>query len=32
VTLLWLFWDLFGCEAYDSFQIVCAAFADSVPW
>lgn len=27
-----LLWDLFGCEAYDYFNVVCAAFADTVPW
>ena len=32
MSLLWLFWDLFGCEAYDSFQIVCAMFVDSTTW
>ena len=27
-----LIWDLFGCEAYDYFNVFCASIADSVPW
>lgn len=29
---LWLLWDLYGCEAYDYFNVLCAAFADEAPW
>jgi len=25
-------WDLFGCEAYDYFNIFCGVFANDVPW
>jgi hypothetical protein len=31
-STFWLLWDLLGCEAYDSFSVICAAFAGEVPW
>jgi hypothetical protein len=28
----WKLWDLFQCEAYDYFNVFCAAIADTVMW
>jgi hypothetical protein len=30
--ITWKLWDLYGCEAYDYFNVFCAAIANHITW